>query len=175
MQESPLSAEELKQCVKEAFADVVYPGEDNITISACTCSECSDTREFFGGKHWQKLVETDQNLMFLWGGLAIMSPEAWRFYLPAYLISGLGEGCESYVEQNRAEEARQCALWSLSPPQEGHSWQAGFMVRASCLSFAQQVCIAAYARAMSTLEPEEENYAAAAAFWTDTAARADKK
>ncbi len=175
MQEAPDNADELKRCVEDAFADAIYPGDDNITISDCDCAECSDTREFFGGKHWRVLVETDQNLMFLWGGLAIMSPEAWRFYLPAYLISGLGEGIEDWAKANKAEDARQAALWALSPLGNAGRLIDLFEERASGFTLAQQDCIPAYAQAMSALEPDEENYAAAAAFWKDRVVRTNRK
>ena len=172
MQETPNNAEELKLCLEAAFADAVYPGDDHLTISGCPCAECRETREFFQDRHWQELVEMEQSLMFLWGGLAILAPQAWRFYLPGYLISGLGEGVADWTEQNKAEGARQAALWSLSPlGRNTESLRTLFAERTSGFSFAQQQCIAAYAQAMSELEPEEENYAAAASYWKDRTTR----
>ncbi len=169
MQPAPNNAEELKRCVEEAFADTVYPVDGNITISECPCAECCDAREFFQGKHWRDLVEGSQELPGLWAGLAILSPEAWRFYLPAYLIVGLGKGAEDYSSVNPAECARESALCQLSPRPPEHEW---FNERAFGFSVAQQKCLADYACAISEAEPEEEDYAVTAAYWKARAVEA---
>jgi hypothetical protein len=159
----PLSVEKLKQCVQDAFADVIYPGDDNITISSCPCQECRDTREFFRGRHWREVVSSGQPLQPIgWGGLAILSPQAWRFYLPAYILVSLSEG-------DGAEEALDCALYSLSPVRTGHG-DAWFTERAFALSVAQQECIRSYACAvLESLSQDEvvqdEAVAAAAIYW----------
>ena len=161
----PPNAKELKQGVQDAFTNVVYPGDDNITISACPCQECSDTREFFQGRHWREVVGSGQPLQLVgWGGLPILSPQAWRFYLPAYLLVSLNGG-------DGAEEALTCALYSLSPlgMGTGHlvDW---FAERAFCLSVAQQKCISAYACAVLESHAQDEvvpdeAFAVAATYW----------
>jgi hypothetical protein len=176
MQDSPNNAEELKHRIERAFGEMAYPGDDNITISNCDCEECNDTREFFQGKHWSELAGADQNLMGLWGGLSILSPDAWRFYLPAYLIVGLGEGSDDYSSMNPAEDARDSVLFAIGPPtdilppNDPDRIVKLFVERTSGFSAAQQACIAAYASAMSELDPEVQNCKSTATYWQDRVA-----
>ena len=156
----PSKAEELKARIREAFAEAVYPGNDNITISACSCGECTETRAFFEGKHWRDVAATGQPFQIGWGGLANLSPDAWRFYLPAYMLLSLkGDGDPG--------ETLECALYSLSPhPTIGNDL---FTERMNAFSIEQQKCIAAYACA--AVEPDEEDkvfdeaYVRAASYW----------
>ncbi len=157
----PANAEELKKCIREAFADAIYPGSDNITISACPCTECTETRTFFESKHWRDVAVTGLPFHAFWGGLAIMSPEAWRFYLPAYMLLSLkGDGDPLGTLE--------CALYGLSPaPPSAHDW---LTERTHSFSRAQQECIAAYASAATERGAEEEvecdeAFIAAANYW----------
>ena len=152
----PANAEELKGCIREAFAEAVYPGDDNITISDCPCGECTETRSFFQGKHWREVAATGQPFHLMWGGLAILSPDAWRFYLPAYMLLSLrGDGDPG--------DTLECALYQLSPGPAGrHDW---FTERTSAFSVAQQECIAAYACAAVESGAEDEAFDAAASYW----------
>ncbi len=157
----PANAAELKQGIEEAFAEAVYPGDDNITISACTCGECTETRAFFGGKHWRDVAATGQPFHIMWGGLAILSPEAWRFYLPAYMLLSLkGDGDPG--------DTLVCALYSLAPDRTGGSLDL-FTERTSAFSAAQQECLAAYARAAVDAGAEDEvsdaAFDVAAVYW----------
>ena len=155
----PDNAPELKQCLEKAFEDAIYPGDNNIAEHPEHCDECRGTDEFFRGKHWRDLVECGQRLQFGWGGLAFLSPEAWRFYLPTYLVVGLGES-------EYAEDASWWALSALSPPQTADLADY-FRERATGFSFAQEECIAAYATAFSEMEPEDADTETTALYWTE--------
>jgi hypothetical protein len=155
----PPNAQELKRCVEEAFADEVYPGDDNITISGCICGECTETRAFFGGKHWRDVAAMGQPFQVGWGGLPILSAEAWRFYLPAYLIRGLSGGND--------DDALTTALYSLTPDAPDQISRRDFG-----LSVAQQRCIAAYARAAVEAGAGDPAFHIAAAYWEGRAAEA---
>lgn len=160
----PANAAELKQGIEDAFAEAVYPGHDNITLSACPCGECTETRVFFEGKHWRDVAAAGQPFHIGWGGLAILSPEAWRFYLPAYMMLSLrGDGDPG--------ETLECALYSLAPDQTGGSLDL-FTKRICAFSAAQQECIAAYARAAAGADNEVSDAAfdAAAVYWEGKAA-----
>lgn len=153
----PVNTKELKQCIEEAFAEAVYPGDDNITISACTCGECTETRAFFGGKHWRDVAATGQPFHLMWGGLAIMSPEAWRFYLPAYMLLSLrGDGDPGGTLE--------CALYSLSSDLTGAGLDV-FTERTSAFSLAQQECLTAFACAAVEAGAEDEAFDTAANYW----------
>lgn len=158
----PTNADELKQCIEDAFANTVYPGDQNIATNPSHCDECSDTDDFFQGRHWRGLSGPDQKLQTGWGGLSFLSPPAWRYFIPAYLIVGIGDG-------EHSEDAAWSALYALSPAQGDLSEY--FQERASGFSPAQQICLAAYAAAFSEMEPEDETYQAAALYWKEKATR----
>jgi len=156
----PSNADELKRCIENAFADTVYPGDRNIATNPDHCDECSETNEFFRGRHWQELSGVDQKLQTGWGGLSFLSPPAWRYFMPAYLLVGLGGG-------EYAEDAAESVLYALSPKKDDLAEY--FQERASGFTPAQQKCLAAYAAAFSEMEPEDETYQAAAAYWKEKA------
>ena len=179
----PDNAEELKRWVQDAFSDVVYPGngDRDIVVSGCPscCAECGETHELFQGKHWREVADSDEGLQnFGWGGLALLTPQAWLFYLPAYLIVSLSGGDE-------AENALDCALSALTPwPPEGLGELGGgvidyvklsadwFSERAFSFSLAQTECLAAYLCAVSVSAPDDKTYADLATYWKDRAAQA---
>lgn len=156
----PNNADELRQCIKDAFADTVYPGDQNIATNPNHCDECRETDDFFKGRHWQELSGPNQKLQTGWGGLSFLSPPAWRYFMPAYLMVGIGGG-------EYAEDAAWSALYALSPPTENLADY--FQERASGFSAARQDCLAACAAAFSEMEPEDETYQAAAAYWKKAA------
>lgn len=181
----PGNAEKLKQSVAEAFADVASPGEGDRDIivsgSPGCCAECGETHDLFRGKHWLEIAESGHSLQnFGWGGLALLTPQAWRFYLPAYLLVSLG-GSES------AENAMDCALSALTPwSPAGLSELSGvidyvklsadwFSERAFSFSVAQTESLAAYMEAVSLSDLEDKDYTNLAAYWKERAAEARAK
>lgn len=80
--------------------------------------------------------------------------------MPAYLLVGLGGG-------EYAEDAAESVLYALSPKKDDLAEY--FQERASGFTPAQQKCLAAYAAAFSEMEPEDETYQAAAAYWKEKA------
>ncbi len=179
----PDNAEELKQWVQDAFADVVYPGDGDgdiiVSGSPGCCTECGETHALFRGKHWREVAASGQPLQnFGWGGLSLLTPQAWRFYLPAYLLVSLSGG-------NEAENAMDCAVGALTPwPPAGLGELGGgvidyvklssdwFTARAFNFSVAQMECLAAYLCTVSGSDPEDRNYADLATYWKDRAATA---
>ncbi len=177
----PDNAEKLKRWVQDAFADVVYPGDGDRDIivsgSPSCCAECGETHELFRGKHWREVAESElQN--YGWGGLALLTPQAWLFYLPAYLLVSLSQDAG-------AENALDCALGALTPwPPAGLGELGGgvidyvklsadwFSERAFNFSLAQTECLAAYLCAVSVSDPEDKRYADLAIYWKDRAAEA---
>lgn len=77
--------------IKQAFTDVEYPGDDNLTDSTYGDEPAALVREFSGRTNWQVL-----DAAFLdqapegWGSaLSFFSYSALRFYLPAYLVADI--------------------------------------------------------------------------------------
>ena len=158
---TPSNADELKRRIEDAFADTVYPGDAHIATNPDHCDECSATDDFFRWRHWQELSGPNQKLQTGWGGLSFLSPPAWRYFLPAYLLVGLGGG-------EHGEDAAWSALYALSPSTSDLAEY--FQERASGFTPVQQKCLAAYAAAFSEMEPEDDTYQAAAAYWKEKAA-----
>jgi hypothetical protein len=72
------------QKINSAFQAISYPGDLHIVYDNSGYHlECMEIREAFAGKHWSDLkLET---LVYQNSALSFMTPEAFRFYLPAYL------------------------------------------------------------------------------------------
>lgn len=87
--------EPLKQNIKEAFADTLFPGDENLpgTSNASTEFEIQD----FLGKNWQNWKEISGEIInYNYCSLPFFSPEGFQFILPAYMIYAL-EHLESNV------------------------------------------------------------------------------
>jgi hypothetical protein len=84
--------------IREAFAEVTYPGDDHLRGSDEGDEPFLLEREFKGQRAWQALepVFLDQAPEGYGSALSFFSNEAFRFYLPAYLLADL---------QNRLERA----------------------------------------------------------------------
>src|SRR5208282_331171 len=74
----------LIQRIEEAFAGVVYPGDDNITRCPYNCSECGRVAAFFKGKTVRDL--TNEELRAHHVALTLFTPEAFHFFLPAFML-----------------------------------------------------------------------------------------
>jgi hypothetical protein len=75
----------LKQQIENAFIDLKYPGDNNIVWISEYDPEKIEIKEDFKNKHWKDLT-----LEFLWPkqsqSLGFFTPQAYRFYLPGYMI-----------------------------------------------------------------------------------------
>ncbi len=68
--------------IEETFADVDYPGDDHLAASKERW-ESVKFAEAIRGKHWKELSE---DILYYADDLTWLTPEAIRFYLPAFLI-----------------------------------------------------------------------------------------
>jgi len=73
----------LKDEIEGAFRDMPYPGDDN--IAANKRDECEEGLAAFKGKHW-KDITFEFLVPNLKSSATFFTPEAYRFYLPAYLM-----------------------------------------------------------------------------------------
>ena len=85
---------ELRQIVEDAFRDIPYPGDDNIS-SEDHCFECSDMARAFRGKHWKEITLDLLLKDCLGSGLPLFKPAALRFYLPAFILVSIDEFVEA--------------------------------------------------------------------------------
>ncbi len=160
--------EELRRRILQTFADVPYPGDNNLVpVQERHSAEYRNTEHFFRGRRWQELAQARRALQ-TGGGLSFLTPEAWCFFLPAYQLNALSE------ESGLADIAW-TTLFQLTPPRSA-DLDDFFQRQISCLSPAQQECVAAFVRLFHEREPEDTIIQAAAAFWEERVnARAAKR
>jgi hypothetical protein len=122
----------------KAFANVPRPGDEPLASSSRP-EECEDT-EPFRGKIWQELglnfLERHRNALF-W-----FTPQAFCYYLPAFLNEGLVVPYPDYVvsilnllsptENGQAWRFREERWRRLTPPQIEHceEWLTALLVQA---------------------------------------------
>jgi len=77
----------LKGIIEEAFADIPYPGDHNITKEH-HCDECYEIAEALRGKHWRDITpEFLSRHPGLLNAFQLLYPAAARYFLPAYLLA----------------------------------------------------------------------------------------
>ncbi len=93
---------ELIEKIKQAFADVPHPGDENIIGSpehVKICDECREIEKEFTGKTWNDLLEAGG-----WHGIEFISPSALHYFLPGYLISWIQRGVFGSFGPNTPQE-----------------------------------------------------------------------
>ena len=85
------SAEKVKDQIREAFASVPYPGETRLRGSDESDEPFAVERDFRGKGDWRTLDPQfiDRSPDGLASALSMFSDEAFRFYLPAFMIADL--------------------------------------------------------------------------------------
>ena len=77
----------LKQTIESVFTDVPYPGDGNITRCPYHCAECLAVAKFFKGRSWQG--NTVEELREHHTALALFTPEAFHYFLPAFMLASI--------------------------------------------------------------------------------------
>lgn len=157
--------DEIPQLVKDirtAFADSVYPGDENIVpVSSRNIDDESDEiKAAFLGKHWK---EADLSLLLSQiFAQAFFTAQAFRFYLPAYMIVVLNEWKPSGI-------VAEFLLYSLEPT-EDEIINRRFFERINGFSDAQINVIRRFIEVYSLLledeDPENPHMINALAFWS---------
>jgi hypothetical protein len=78
------SIKALKQKILKSFDNASYPNE---SIAPHECEECRAVRKSFKNQNWKTI--TPQILEENYGIIPLFSPEAFRYFLPAYVIYSL--------------------------------------------------------------------------------------
>ena len=110
---SLFDVEEVRASIAAAFADRPYPGDDSIAHSDPRYDDYEGhaVTRFHRGKHWRKI--TLPHLREEYAGdatacLAFMTPDGWRYYLPAYLLIAL--------EWEKADAVGDAVIGNLTHP-----------------------------------------------------------
>ncbi len=77
----------LKQTIERAFAGTPLPHDDNITHCSYHCTECTRIAEFFKGRAASGL--TLEELRAEHNALTLFTPDAFQYYLPAFMLVSL--------------------------------------------------------------------------------------
>jgi hypothetical protein len=104
--------------IEEAFATVPYPGDDWIChgdteVARLHGSEAASIAAVFRGRHWREMPL--DALSGYSSALTFLTPEAYRFYLPAYLLAVLRLSPAQLEQVPRAGDLDQDLLYSLMP------------------------------------------------------------
>ena len=76
----------LREVIESAFADVQYPGDDQIV--ACDCQECVEIRDYFRGRTWRG--HSPKRIAHFRAALSsFFTEEAVHYFLPAFLLAAL--------------------------------------------------------------------------------------
>lgn len=76
----------LKQQIEAAFADAIKPEDDRIGYDPHD-GESQELAYAFKGKHWKDIPREDLQ----YNSSTFLSPEGFRYYLPAYLLAALDD------------------------------------------------------------------------------------
>ena len=79
-----MSAQQVRNQIREAFAATPFEGP----ITSCDCEECTDIREHLRHKRWDEI-----STAFLDSTCSpvLLTPEAFKAFLPAYLLRSLDD------------------------------------------------------------------------------------
>lgn len=121
----------LREQIAHAFADVPYPGDDNIGYSH-EDYESESITQWLRGRHWSELRL--DSLLEHNGSLLFMTDEAYRYYLPAYLLACLEDAPDMVYED---------LLATLTPVDE-YPLMRNFLARVQGLTDVQKEAIKAF-------------------------------
>ena len=87
MQNSELSVENLQSKIEAAFSDVQPPASDNIIEHEC--QECREVERTFRNQNWRNIEP--KKIEWAYDKLPLFTPEAFLYFLPAFMIYSLRE------------------------------------------------------------------------------------
>ena len=116
MLESSRTADQLQKLIEAAFAETNYPGDTQLVDDNSGYHlECNEVAAAFRGKHWKEVpLET---LRYHSAGIFFLTPEAYRFYLPAYLLAAV-------LHYDQVDTLPDSVVFSLIPPSDARDVEA---------------------------------------------------
>lgn len=101
--------DEIRQRIEAVFAATPYPGDDN--IAPHDCGECAAIRNALKSTDWRDWIEAPVAELRRHAVLPLFSPEAFRYFLPAFLIAVIRE-------PGPAQWILEQFLYALNPQEE---------------------------------------------------------
>jgi hypothetical protein len=136
------------QRIQNAFQSLPYPGDDNIVYpDTFRFNYDEGLRAFksFKGKPWQEI--TLEALIANRDHLSFLTADAYRYYLPAYMIAVLRHFHKVDVLANNT-------YYSLTPPPKDDFWEEMFLSRAKGFNRSQQTAIREFLSLYAQLSPD---------------------
>jgi hypothetical protein len=124
--------EEIIRQITAAFADVAYPGPE--ALFNHHCCECAEVSSRYVYKRWTDIALED---ILAGRETALLSPAAWRYYLPAVMVWCVRAPDAVDVIQDNL-------VFQLEPPDEQRGVPEWFSQRATGFTGEQRSAIAAY-------------------------------
>jgi hypothetical protein len=156
---------ELAAEIEGAFESLSYPGDDDL-IGAPTHWEAPEVLEAFRGKHWK---DVPLSVLFTHRlSLPLFSDEAFRFYLPAYLVAAL-------LHPEEVDTLRENVFFSLTPPESEGPRASSFMERMKRFDAQQTAAIRRFVELYVQQETSypDSNRERALMFWQRRIGRED--
>ena len=164
MQEEKIK--EFVEAVENAFRGMKYPGDNHIVReSNVLIDDRETTLKSFKGKHWQE-VSLD-TLIKNRDHLPWFTPNAYRFYLPAFLIA-------SILYYEKVDVLKNNTLYSLTPVESDDPLYNRFIEEVIGFDPAQKNVIRQFLKLYAELDPftlqldPKRNLQRAIKFWEDT-------
>ena len=82
-----INSKKVRNIIETAFANVQFPGEDYLLHATCQDSMEIDGLKGHSWEYWQDIP--NDIIDYHYDSLPFLSPEAFQFFLPAYMIYGL--------------------------------------------------------------------------------------
>ena len=118
----------LSAAIDAAFGAAAYPGDNRLVYDTSGRHlECNDVAAFYRGRRWQQVTAAD--LAEHQESIHFLSPEAFRYYLPAYLKAAV-------TDYQDADLVPEILVSALTPPADA-ALQSYFEQRAQPLSVEQ--------------------------------------
>lgn len=125
------SDEELRAQIRAAWADAVRPSDEKI----CDTYDDEGVVAYFAGRSWDG--HDVRSLRYHSVGLSFFLPEAFCYYLPAYLLAVLEDA-------NAADVVYDGILYHLEPSQLGMQWADSYRARIDGFDEAQKEALVGY-------------------------------
>jgi hypothetical protein len=147
MLESSGTADKLRKHIEAAFAETNYPGDALLVYdNSGHHLECNEVAAAFRGKHWKEI--SLEILRYHSAGIVFLTPEAYRFYLPAYLLAAV-------MHYNQADTIPDSVVFSLIPPADANDFQA-YQRRIEGFTPAQRQAIKYFLEYLKQTHPEDD-------------------
>jgi hypothetical protein len=139
---TPASRDEVIRDIGAAFADVAYPGDDQLVYdNSGRHLECTQVREVFRGRSWRDLdLETLRRNA---SALFFFTPAAYRYYLPAFLIAAVRDF-------ERADVIPDTIVCTLKKPKDSGEDAMLFQQRIEGLSEPQRNAVRSFLSHLAT-------------------------